>query len=202
MSQSVFGTIQRRLACPCADVDTHQSKSVDKFCVAQFLRFCVSFSFLFSRERNLAFVVASQGHVSLIVDQLGWQRCRPPLLHCCGVVVGSLVCRCETRKLSSSMLSSDRFTQTSQYSYSCRTLGDSHNDDYFSLFGDSINLWAQFGFLKMCFAPPDGQMCVSICFGPKLLGDFTHHFSPRGSCHVPPNHPRLATFNPVIYHPG
>ena len=27
----------------------------------------------------------------LITDQLDWQRCRSPLLHCCGVVVGSLV---------------------------------------------------------------------------------------------------------------
>ena len=50
VSQSVFGTIQRRLACPCANVDTHQSRSVVKFCVAQFLRICVPFSFLLSRE--------------------------------------------------------------------------------------------------------------------------------------------------------
>ena len=41
-------------------------------------------------------LVASYGHVSLIVDQLDWQRCRSPLLHYCGVVVGSLVSRCET----------------------------------------------------------------------------------------------------------
>ena len=45
VSQSVFGTIQRRLACPCANVE-----SVVKFCVAQFLRICVPFSFLLSRE--------------------------------------------------------------------------------------------------------------------------------------------------------
>ena len=45
VSQSVFGTIQRRLACRCADVDTRQSRSAVKFCVAQFLRFCVSSSF-------------------------------------------------------------------------------------------------------------------------------------------------------------
>ena len=41
-------------------------------------------------------LVASYGHVSLIIDQLNWQRCRSPLLHRCGVVVGSLVSRCET----------------------------------------------------------------------------------------------------------
>ena len=36
-------------------------------------------------------LVASYGHVSLIIDQLDLQRCRSPLLHFCGVVVGSLV---------------------------------------------------------------------------------------------------------------
>ena len=44
------GTIQRSLACPCASVDTHQSRSVVKFCVAQFLRCCVSFSSVLSRD--------------------------------------------------------------------------------------------------------------------------------------------------------
>ena len=39
----------------------------------------------------LCILVASYGHVSLIIDQLDWQRCRSPWLHCCGVVVGSLV---------------------------------------------------------------------------------------------------------------
>ena len=45
----------------------------------------------FSREGILCILVANYGHVSLITDQLDWQRCRSPLLHCCGVVVGSLV---------------------------------------------------------------------------------------------------------------
>ena len=40
-----------------------------------------------SREGILCILVASYGHVSLITDQLDWQRCRSPLLHCCGVVV-------------------------------------------------------------------------------------------------------------------
>ena len=95
VSQSVFGTIQRRKACPCAGVDTHQSRNVVEFCVAQFLRIL---SFFFSPLKGgISFcVVASYGHVSLIVDQLDWQSCRSPLLHCCGVVVGSLVSRCET----------------------------------------------------------------------------------------------------------
>ena len=44
VSVSVFGTIQRRLACPCANVDTHQSRSVVKFHVAQFQRCDASFS--------------------------------------------------------------------------------------------------------------------------------------------------------------
>ena len=35
-SVCVFGTLERRLACPCASVDTHQSRSVVKFHVAQF----------------------------------------------------------------------------------------------------------------------------------------------------------------------
>ena len=43
----------------------------------------------------LCIPVASYGHVSLITDQLDWQRCPSPLLHCCGVVVGSLV-SCES----------------------------------------------------------------------------------------------------------
>ena len=51
VSVSVFGTIQRILACPCASVDTHQSRSVVKFYVAQFQRCCVSFFLCFlSRE--------------------------------------------------------------------------------------------------------------------------------------------------------
>ena len=50
LSQSVFATIQRRLTCPCANADTHQSRNEVKFCVAQFLRFCVSFSSFRSRE--------------------------------------------------------------------------------------------------------------------------------------------------------
>ena len=50
-SVSVFGTIQRRLACPCASVDTHQSRSVVKFYVAQFQRCCVSFSSVSSQGR-------------------------------------------------------------------------------------------------------------------------------------------------------
>ena len=95
VSQSVFETIQRILACPCADGDTHQSRSVVKFCVAQFLRCCVSF-FLSLKGGHFCIVVASYGHVSLNVDQLDWQCCRSHLLHCCGVVEGSLVSRCET----------------------------------------------------------------------------------------------------------
>ena len=73
--------------------------------------FCdfVSLFPLLSREGILHFV-PSYGHVSLIVDQLDCQCCRSPLFHCCGVVLGSLVSPCETWKLSS-----DRFTQTSQY---------------------------------------------------------------------------------------
>ena len=96
LSQSVFfGTIQRRLACPCASVDTHQSRSVVKFHVAQIQRCGASFSMFPLKGGYLCILVASYGHVSLIIDQLDWQRCRCPLLHCCGVVVGSLV-SCES----------------------------------------------------------------------------------------------------------
>ena len=91
LSVSVFGTIQRRLACPCASVDTHQSTSVVKFHVAQFQRCDASFSLFPLKGGYLCILVASYGHVSLITDQLDWQRCRSPLLHCCRVVVGSLV---------------------------------------------------------------------------------------------------------------
>ena len=50
MSQSVFGTVQRRLACPCAGVDTHQVRGVVKVCVAHFPRiFLRLFSFALSR---------------------------------------------------------------------------------------------------------------------------------------------------------
>ena len=45
----------------------------------------------FSDVVRLCILVVSYGHVSLITDQLDWQRCRSPLLHCCGVVVGSLM---------------------------------------------------------------------------------------------------------------
>ena len=82
---SVFGTIQRRLACPCASVDTHQSRSVVKFHVAQFQRCGASFSLFPLNGGYLCILVVSYGHFSLITDQLDWQR------HCCGVVVGSLV---------------------------------------------------------------------------------------------------------------
>ena len=91
VSVSVFGTIQRRLACPCASVDTHQSRSAVKFYVAQFQRCDASFSLFPLKGGCLCILVVSYGHVSLITDQLDWQRCRSPLLHCCGVVVGSLV---------------------------------------------------------------------------------------------------------------
>ena len=56
VSQSVFGTIQRRLACRCADVDTRQSRSAVKFCVAQFLRFLCLLPVLMSREGILLVV--------------------------------------------------------------------------------------------------------------------------------------------------
>ena len=46
LSQSVFGTIQRRLACPCAVLDTHQSRTAVKFlCCTASANF-----FLFSSE--------------------------------------------------------------------------------------------------------------------------------------------------------
>ena len=77
VSVSVLGTIQRRLACPCASVDTHQSRSVVKFHVAQFQRCCVSFFLCFhSKGGYLCTLVASYGHVSLIIDQPDWQRCQ------------------------------------------------------------------------------------------------------------------------------
>ena len=91
VSVSVFGMIQRRLACPFASVDTHQSRSVVKFHVAQFQRCDASFSLFPLKGGYLCILVASYGHFSLITDQLDWQRCRSSLLHCCGVVVGSLV---------------------------------------------------------------------------------------------------------------
>ena len=76
--------------------DTHQSRSVVEFSVAQSLRILVClFPFSF-QGRAFCIVGASYGHVSLIVDQLDWQCCRFPLFHCCGVVVGLLVSRCET----------------------------------------------------------------------------------------------------------
>ena len=82
VSQSLLGPIQRRLACPCASVDTHQSRSVVKICVLHsFCEFCV---FFLSIKGGISFcVVAIYGHVSLIVDQLDWQSCRSP---CCTVV--------------------------------------------------------------------------------------------------------------------
>ena len=91
VSVSVFGTIQRRSACPCASVDSHQSRSLVEFHVAQFQRCDASFSLFPLNGGYLCIFVASYGHVSLITDRLDWQRCRSPLLHCCGVVVGSLV---------------------------------------------------------------------------------------------------------------
>ena len=50
-----------------------------------------SFSLFPLKGGYLCILVASYGHVSLITDQLDWQRCRSPLLHYCEVVVGSLV---------------------------------------------------------------------------------------------------------------
>ena len=77
VSVSVLGTIQR-------SVDTHQSRSVVKFYVAQSQRCCVSFSFVSSQGRFFFCVlVVCCRHVSLIVDQLDSQRCRSP----CGTVV-------------------------------------------------------------------------------------------------------------------
>ena len=80
VSVSVFGTIQRRLACPCASVDTHQSRSVVRFHVAQFQRCDASFSLFPLKVGYLCILVASYGHVSLITDQLNWQRCRSPFV--------------------------------------------------------------------------------------------------------------------------
>ena len=57
---------------------------------------CVLFSLFPLKEGYLCILVASYGHVLLMIDQLDWQRCRSILLHCCGVVVGSLVSRCES----------------------------------------------------------------------------------------------------------
>ena len=91
LSQSVFLERYRRLACLWASVVTHQSRSVVKFYVAQCQRCCVFFPWFPLKGGYLCILVASYGHVSLIVDQLDWQRCRSPLLHCCGVVVGPLV---------------------------------------------------------------------------------------------------------------
>ena len=71
-SVSVFGTIQRRLARLCASVDTHQSRSVVKFYVAQFQRCGASFSLFPLKGGYLCILVASYGHVSLIIDQLDW----------------------------------------------------------------------------------------------------------------------------------
>ena len=68
LSQSVFGTIQRGLACPWRSVDTHQSRSAEKFCVALFLRILCVFSFSPLKGRISFCVVASYGHVSLIVE--------------------------------------------------------------------------------------------------------------------------------------
>ena len=56
VSVSVFGTIQRRLACPSASVDTHQSRSVVKFHVAQFQRCGACFPCFLSREGICAFL--------------------------------------------------------------------------------------------------------------------------------------------------
>ena len=82
-SVSFFGTIQRRLACPCARDDTHQSRSVVKFHVAQFQRFGASFSLFPLKGGYSCILVASFGHVSLIIDQLDWQCCQS----LCGTVV-------------------------------------------------------------------------------------------------------------------
>ena len=61
-------------------VDTHQSRSVVKFYVAQSQRCCVSFFLCFLSREVFCILVASYGHVSLIVDKLDWQRCQSP---CC-----------------------------------------------------------------------------------------------------------------------
>ena len=69
---------------------------LSSFALHSFCDLCVCFlSPLKGVHFAFCIVVASYGHVSLIVDQLDWQCCRSPLLHCCGVVVGSLVSRCE-----------------------------------------------------------------------------------------------------------
>ena len=75
-------------------VTVFRNQNLAQFCVAQFLRFCLFFLFL--KGRVFCIVAASYGHVSLIVHQLDWQCCRFPLLHRCGVVLVSLVSRCET----------------------------------------------------------------------------------------------------------
>ena len=101
-----FFRIPRKLSCPwyrcqcfwndtekismsLRSVDAHQSRSVVQFYVAQSHRCCVSLSFVSSQGRVFCILVASYGHVSLIVGQLDWQRCRSPF-------VESLVSRCET----------------------------------------------------------------------------------------------------------
>ena len=56
VSVSVFGMIQTRLACPCASVDTHQSRSVVKFYVPQFQRCYVSFPLFPLEEGIFAFL--------------------------------------------------------------------------------------------------------------------------------------------------
>ena len=65
VSQSVSGTIQRRLACPCAGVNTHQSRSVVKFCVAQFLRILCLFPFS-SQGRDFILHCCSQLRTCLV----------------------------------------------------------------------------------------------------------------------------------------
>ena len=95
--QSAFGTIQRRLACPSAGVDTHQSRSAVKFCVAQPLRIlCVFFLSLLKGGISCCIVLASYRRVSLIVESVRLAELSISLVHCCGVVVRSLVSRYET----------------------------------------------------------------------------------------------------------
>ena len=63
LSQSVFGTIQRRLACPCAALTPINSQV---FCVAQLLRILCVFS-VSPLKGGISFcVVVSYGHVSVI----------------------------------------------------------------------------------------------------------------------------------------
>ena len=57
------------------------------FVLQSLLDFVCLFPFS-SQGKAFCIVVASCRHVSLIVDQLDWQCCRTPLLHCCGVVFG------------------------------------------------------------------------------------------------------------------